>query len=899
MSTYRLDRLLSPRSIAIIGASPRAGSLGRAVLGNVVAGGYEGTTRLVSPRHREIDGFATTKSIAELPEATDLVIVATPPATVPALVAEAAAKGTAAAIIITAGLGRGAGSLAQAAADAARVHGMRLVGPNCLGLIAPPAKLNASFAARMPKRGDLALVSQSGGLVAGVVEWASRRGIGFSAIMSLGDTVDVDFADCLDYFALDRSTRAILLYVESVNDARKFMSAARAAARVKPVVVVKSGRHAQGAKAAATHTGALAGADAVYDAAFRRAGLLRVFDLDELFDAAETLHSLRPFRGDRLAIMTNGGGIGVLAVDRLIDLGGTLAALSPATMARLDSVLPPTWSKSNPVDIVGDANAERYGRALEALLEDQANDAVLVVNVPTSVSPAGETARAVAEMVQNAKSQRYPPKPVTAVWIGEDETATAALGAAGIPLYPTEADALSGFMHLVRYTQAQELLTQTPPSLPQDFAPDVAAGRTIVEGAIAEGRGWLDPVETTRLLGAYAIAIAPAIEAADGEQAAQAAAPFLRAGGRVAVKILSRDIVHKSDVDGVRLNLGDAEAVRQAAGEIIGRARAVRPGARIAGVTVHPMIDRPKSRELIVGIAQDPTFGPVVVFGHGGTAVEIVDDKALALPPLDLSMARGLIARTRVSRLLKAYRNVPAANEAEVALVLVKLSQLAADRPEIREIDINPLLTDKDGTIALDARISLAPLEPLFKGGGHPRFAIRPYPAEWECRTGLDGVPILIRPVRPEDEAAFSKFFEKVADEDLRLRFFAPVRNFTHAFIARLTQIDYARAMALVAFDAASGEMLGVVRLHSDANHETAEYAILVRSDLKGRGLGWKLMQQIIAYARSEGLRRIEGQVLAENSVMLAMCREFGFTIENDPENVNIRLVRLTLHQDL
>ena len=896
MSTYRLDKLFAPRSIALIGASPRPDSLGRIALRNLIDGGFPGPIWLVNPKHPAVEGVAAMKRIVDLPEAPDLVVVTTPPDTVPTLIAEAGEKGAGAAVIITAGLGHGPGSLAEAAEKAARVHGLRLVGPNCLGVFVPSRKLNASFAARMPQAGDLAFVSQSGALVAAMLEWASRRAVGFSAIVSLGDKIDVDFGDLLDYFALDRATRAILLYVESIKDARKFMSAARAAARGKPVVVVKAGRHAQGAKAAATHTGALAGSDAVYDAAFRRAGLLRVFDLDELFDAAETLGMLKPFVGKRLAVLTNGGGIGVLAVDRLVDLGGTLAALAAETLQRLDRALPPTWSRANPIDIVGDADAARYGAALEALLADGENDAVLAMNVPTAMASPLDAAKKVAEVVQKERTATYPPKPVLAVWVGEDEAVARVFEQARIPHYPTEADAVRGFMHLVRYREALDALMETPPSLPQDFAPDTEAGRGAVAQALADGRTWLDPVEAAQLFRAYAIPIAPVVPAADPDAAARAAKPFLADGGAAVVKIFSHDIVHKSDVDGVRLDLRSEQAVRDAAADVLARARRLKPAARIAGVTVHPMIERPQARELIAGLADDPTFGPVIVFGHGGTAVEVIDDKSLALPPLDLRLARELIERTRVSRLLKAYRNVPAASEADVALVLVKLAQLAADLPEVREIDINPLLADARGALALDARIAVAKVGAKFKGPGHPRFAVRPYPKEWERRLDVNKrLSVFVRPVRPEDEALFREFFKKITPADLRLRYFAPVKDFGHPFIARLTQLDYARAMAFVAIDESTGEALGVVRLHADANYESGEYAILVRSDLKGQGLGWSLMQLMIGYARSEGLKRIEGQVLAENTAMLEMCEQLGFRIASEPDDPKIRVVTLTL----
>ncbi|HML14345.1 MAG TPA: bifunctional acetate--CoA ligase family protein/GNAT family N-acetyltransferase [Xanthobacteraceae bacterium] len=895
MSTYRLDRLFAPRSVAIVGASPREHSLGRTILRNMFGAGFPGHIHVVNPDHPQIDGVATVASIAALSEAPDLAVIAVPPAAVPESVAAAAAKGVAAAVIITAGLGHGPGSFAEAAIAAARPRGLRLVGPNCLGVIVPAAKLNASFASRMAASGDLALISQSGAIVAGMVEWAAQRAIGFSAVVSIGDQADVDFGDLLDYFANDRATRAILLYVESIKDARKFMSAARAAARAKPVIGIKAGRHAEAARAAATHTGALAGSDAVYDAVFRRAGLLRVRDLDELFDAAETLARLRPFPGKRLTILTNGGGIGVLALDRLADFGGTAAELSAETLAKLDAVLPPTWSRSNPVDIIGDADADRYAAALDVLLNSPDSDALLVLNVPTALASPQATAARVAETTAAYRARVYGARPVFAVWVGEDSATAEVFDAARIPHFHTETEAVRGFMHLVRYREAQDALMETPPSLPEHFTRAEAAARDVVERALADKRVWLDPLEVAKVFAAYAIPIAPVALARDADEAATAAIPLL-ASGAVAVKIFSRDIVHKSDVGGVRLNLASEKAVRRAAAEVIARARAARPDARIEGVVVQSMIARPKARELLVGLADDPTFGPVVAFGWGGTAVATIDDKALALPPLDLNLAHDLIARTRVARLLQAYRNVPAAREDEIALVLVKIAQLAADIPEIRELDINPLLADESGVIAVDARVAIAPLTGERRGRGHPRFAVRPYPTEWERTLRLgDGREIFVRPIRPDDEAMVRAFFTKVTMEDVRLRFFAPMREFSHEFIARLTQLDYARAIALVAIDPGSGGMLGAVRLHADANFDRGEYAILVRSDLKGHGLGWTLMQIIIEYARWLGLKSIEGQVLRENTTMLQMCRELGFSVTSDPDDRDLCIVTLPI----
>ena len=895
MSTYRLDSIFRPRAVAVVGSQSRPRSVGRAVVENLLASGFSGPIGLVNKHPSPMDGVATVRHLHELPWTPDLVVIATPAATVPQLAAEAAGKGAAAVVVLTAAMGSGPASPAAQLEALTREKGLRVLGPNCLGVIAPHARLNASLASRFPKAGDLALISQSGAISGGLVEWSMSQPVGFSAVVSLGDALDVDFADLLDYFATDTRTRAILLYVEAIRDARKFMSAARAAARTKPVVVVKSGHGGspQVTPAGSTHTQNLARPNAVYGAAFRRAGLLRVRSLHELFAAARTLGQVRPFQGRRLAILTNGGGVGALSVDHLYEQGGSLATLSEATRDALDRILPVGWSRTNPVDLLTDIDADRYAATIDALLADPGNDALLAVNVPTVLSSSSEAAHAVTRVLSQRPGHGTR-KPVFTVWLGNDPQAEAVLDAAQVPRYPNESDAVAGFMHLVRHREVQAALMETPPSLPEDFSPDVALARTLVDSALDAGQTWLDPLATTQLLAAYGIPMAPLWRADDADDAARIAAPLLAEGATVAVKILSPDIPHKSDVDGVRLNLANANAVREAAAGILQRARERRPEARIEGVLVQPTVLRPKARELIAGIADDPVFGPVIAFGRGGTAVEVINDQAVALPPLDLRLAHELIARTRVSRVLKAYRDVPAADERAVALVLVKLAQLAADIPEIQQLDINPLLADREGVVAVDARIAVARGRALHKGRGHPRFAIFPYPKEWERTIELaDGQPALVRPVRPEDDAMFREFFTHVTDEDLRLRFFQSVRHFSHEFIARLTQLDYARSIALVAIHPQTHEMLGAVRLHADANYEKGEYGILVRSDLKGHGIGWKLMQIMIEYARWLGLKVIEGQVLRENRTMLAMCESLGFTVKLDPDDPTLMNVSL------
>jgi acetyltransferase len=872
MSTYRFEALLHPRAVAIVtGADDR---LGAAIAANLDRGGFEG--RIWQ------SGTTSTDALFEGPEVPDLVVIATPPEAVPRVVEGAGARGAAAAVILTAGIDD---ALCEAARAAARPHGLRLLGPGSFGLAVPGAHLDASLFAHAPVPGDLTLISQSGTVAAGIVEWAARRAVGFSAVLSLGRACDIDVADCLDHFASDWQTRAILLSLNVVPDARKFMSAARAAARAKPVVVLRTGRHAAQARRVLTHTGALARPDAVYEAAFRRAGLLAVENLDAMFSAVETLGRQRPFPGKRLAILANGHGVGALAADQLADGGGTLAETP----------------EGNPLDIGVEADAPRYAAALAPLLADTRNDAVLAIHVPTARSDSAGVAAAIAATIGEARAAGGRRKPVFAVSIGEDEAALKALAAAGIPRFPTDADAVQGFLHLVRHREAQDDLMRTPDSLPRDFSPDVEAARAIVSQAMAAGETWLDPGAVAGLLAAYRIPSQPLALAPDADAAAGAAWPIIAAGGTVALKVVSPDIVHKSDVGGVRLDLTSEADVRAAAADILARARELRPDARITGFAVQPMIRRGTRRELIAGLAEDPTFGPVVVFGRGGTAVEVIDDRALGLPPLDLRLADELIDRTRVSRRLAAYRDVPAVDRHALALLLVKLSQLAADLPEVRELDINPLLADAGGVLALDARVMLGPaLAPGARprGAYHPRFAIRPYPAEWERAMTLKGRSMRVRPVRPEDEDLFRDFFGRVSAEDLRLRFFAPVRDFNHAFLARLTQLDYARAIAFVAIDVETGSMLGAVRLHADANHESGEYAILVRTDVKGSGLGFALMRLMIDWARADGLSRIEGTVLRENRSMLAVCRRLGFEAQVDAEDAAVMKVGLALLPD-
>ena len=791
------------------------------------------------------------------------------------MIGELGARGTKAAIVITAGLGLSEDSqgrtLKEAMLAAARPHLLRILGPNCVGLLVPGLGLNASFAHTSAVPGKIAFVSQSGALVTAVLDWAKSRGIGFSKFISLGDSSDVDAGDVLDYLGSDAETHSILLYLESITAARKFMSAARAAARNKPVIVVKAGRMAEGAKAAASHTGALAGSDAVYDAAIRRAGMLRVSSTEDLFDAVETLARARPLFGDRLAILTNGGGPGVMATDALILGEGRLAEFSQETLSKLDAVLPATWSRGNPVDIIGDAPTERYVQSLQILFEDPQSDAVLFIHAPTAIVESSEIAAAVAPAI--AKASRN----VLACWMGGDavKDARAVFARAGIPTYDTPEEAVRAFLQVVQYRRNQDLLMEVPPSRSSEFVHDREKAQALVAGAVAEGRAMLSEPEAKAVLAAYSVPVVDTRIARTIEEAVKVAAEI---GFPVALKILSPDITHKSDIGGVALDVENPQAVDDAAKAMQKRLQEYRPNARLQGFTVQSMARRPTAQELIVGTTTDAVFGPVILFGQGGTAVEVVADRAVGLPPLNTVLARELISRTRVSKLLAGYRDREPADITAISRTLIQLSHLIADIPQIVELDINPLLADEHGVLALDARMRVA----AAAASGLDRFAIRPYPDELEEWINWQGRPVLLRPIKPEDGTQHAEFFNALEPEDVHYRFFMRMRELQGPQLARLTQIDYDREMAFIATserEPGRFETLGVVRAIADPDNISAEFAIIVRSDLKGKGLGPVLFGKLIAYCRSRGTKELVGEALMDNQRLKGLVRRFGGSI--------------------
>ena len=870
MSIRNLDALLEPRSVAVVGASDRPGSVGQTVWRNLLSGGFTGTLTPINPRHRELDGVGVLGRCKDMSRAPDLAIVCTPRETLTEVVSELAGIGARAAIILTAGVDA---ALKQSLRDIARPSTMRLLGPNCLGLLSPAQGLNASFAHTDALKGDVAFVSQSGALVTAMLDWSRSRQFGFSHLVSIGEHMDVDFGDMLDYLASDASTRAILLYIESIESPRKFMSAARSAARNKPVIVIKAGRSSKGSKAAASHTGALAGSDLVFDAAIQRAGMLRVDTLQELFIAAETLARFQGDVGKGLTLLTNGGGAGVLAADAAARMGVPLLELPRSLVAALDPVLPANWSRANPIDIIGDAPAERYVETLQALLAEPSTGAVLFMHAPTAIVPSADIARACLPTV-TANSRR-----MLSCWLGDSAVAEARhlFEGAGVADFETPEEAVQAFSMLATYRRNQSLLLQAPPASGLGVA-DRASARRIVAAALDAGREMLDEIDSKALLRAYGI---PTVAGARARPTADDAVRVAHdIGYPIALKILSPDISHKSDAGGVRLGIADDVELRDAVTKMMACVTLLRPDARIEGLSVQAMAQRPTAQELIVGASVDPIFGPVILFGHGGTAVEVIADRAIALPPLNRVLARDLVSRTRVAKLLEGYRGRAAPDVDALCDTLIAVSQMQADLPELAELDINPLWVDEHGALALDARARLS-RSPI---AGAERFAILPFPDELAETLDWQGRTISIRPVRPEDEAMHRAFIEHVAPQDLRLRFFSCRRELPRSELARLVQIDYAREMAFIAIDPADDgkqETLGVVRAVCDPGNIEAEFAILVRTDVKGRRLGSFLLAKVIRYLRSHGTRRVVGYVLRDNEAMHALVKSCGFQVES------------------
>jgi len=874
---HTLSPLLAPKSVALIGATEREGALGRLVWQNLAAGGLHGTLTPINPKHREVFGTRCYARLGELPQPPELAVIVTPAATVTGLIEEAGAAGVRAAVVLTSGfgeIGEQGRQLQAEAVAAARRHRLRLLGPNCLGLMRADIGLNATFSPVAALPGRLALVSQSGAVCTAILDWARPAGIGFSSVVSLGAAAEVDFGEVLDFLVADPTTDAILMYIEGVHDARRFVSALRAAARAKPVVALKVGRHASGTHAASSHTGALMGSDAVFDAALQRCGTVRVKTYTQLFAAARMLASARQAMGERLAILTNGGGPGVMAADSASDNGVPLAELAPETVARLNETLPKQWSHGNPVDIVGDAPPRRFAEATAALLADPGVDALLVLYSPVAVTPPEAAAQAV---VEGARERHR--KLVLAAWMGALNPALsrAALEDHDVPNFYTPENAVEAFSFLCAYRRNQAQLMEVPAALTHGeraWFRNPAAARAIFDAVRGAGRSTLTGGETQDLLRAFGVRVPPSAVVASREAALAAARKI---GFPVVLKIHSPDITHKSDVGGVRLNLRDEHMLAGAYDAMLRHARAVRPDARIEGAIVQPMLRYAHAREVLVGVATDPVFGPVITFGTGGTAVEAVRDAAVALPPLNATLAGALIDRTRIGRVLGAYRDVPAADREALVELLCGVSDIVCALSWLKEMDLNPVIAHPGGAVIADARAVIDPA----RVQSPPRYghmAIHPYPAELEGEVALrDGTRVPLRPMRPEDVDYEQRFVRRLSEQSRYQRFLHQLPELPPAMLARFTQLDYDRELALVAFSPDRSEFIGVGRFMPNADGETAEFALTVADDWQGRGLGRVLLERLCDCARTAGYRTLFGHILNANRDMLGLADRLGF----------------------
>ncbi len=890
MQGHFLNKVFEPSSIAVIGASEREGSVGHQVLYNLVQGGFKGAIYPVNPAHDTVQGLPAFRSISAIDRPVDLAVIAIPARHIAGVMREAGEHGVQAALVLSAGFGEtGKAGVARQReiVDIARTHGIPLVGPNCLGIMRPGIGLNATFARSGARDGHVALVAQSGAFCTALLDWADHEGFGFSAVASLGATADIGFGQVLDYLAVDHQTRSILLYVEGITDARSFLSGLRVAARLKPVIVVKSGRSDIGTRAAVSHTGALVGSDRVFDAAIHRAGAVRVHSVGELLSAATILASGTRVEGPRLAIVTNGGGPGVMAADRASDLNVPLAELSEASIAALGKVLPPFWSHSDPVDILGDADPARYGAAADIILSDHGVDGLLVLLTPQAMTNPTACAEAVIE------ASKKHAKPVLACWMGESLVAQGRrlFSAAGIPNFRSPEAGVNAFGYLASYRRNQAALLQAPGPLSTHREPDVEGAQLIIENAIGERRELLSSPESRAILNAFHIPTAPSMTVNSAADALVAAETL---GLPVAMKINSPDITHKSDVGGVRLNIREPRTVRTAYREMMDSVARVAPNARIIGVTIEPMMERPNAREIMVGITRDAVFGPVISFGAGGTAVEVFADNQVALPPLNEYLGRELIGATRMARFLDRFRNLPRADHEALLNVLQRVSEMACALPEILELDINPLLVDEDGVIAVDARVVVAPPSNNIDRYGH--MAIHPYPTElvgnWQLPNGTE---VVIRPIRPEDAEIEKAFVENLSEESRYFRFMQKLEKLTPLMLARFTQIDYDREMALVAVvddgsDAA--EMLGVARYVTNPDKASCEFALTVSDEHQRQGIGQQLMRRLMAVARDRGIDIMEGEVLATNRKMLALTERLGFRVARGGDDMSVVQVR-------
>jgi len=874
MSVENLDKIFQPKSIAVVGASERKGSVGAALMHNLIERGFLGEIFPINPNHKKIGKLPACPSIRDLESPVDMAVISTPITSVPQIVKDCVDIGVGGAVIISAGgkeIGEHGKKLEAAIQKEVGHSGLRIIGPNCVGVMSGRSKLNASFANQMPLSGKMAFISQSGAICTAILDLSIKENIGFSYFVSLGDMLDVDFGDMIDYLGGESEVSSIVMYVESLTNFRKFMSAARAVSQVKPIIVLKAGRTQAGALAAASHTGAMAGEDSVYDAAFQRAGILRVKTFEELFDCAELLAKQPKPAGPGLAIITNAGGPGVMATDALSDFGYEPVSLSAETFQKLNEILPPYWSKRNPIDMLGEAKPELYRKVVEICLNAKEVNGLLIMSAPQALADTAEVAAALVDLI------RQKPIPIITSWVGggDMQTGRDIFNQAGIPTFDTPERAVRAFMDIYRFSKNIEMLQQIPSRLPKRLEFDRPKAKALIKAGLSADNGLLTEVESKALLSAYGIPVDPIETSNSGEEAVQKATKI---GFPLVMKINSRDITHKSDAGCVLLDLKNKTDVADGFETIVQNARLYDSKARIDGVTVQPMLTRP-DYELILGAKKDRDFGPVILFGMGGIFTEVIKDRAIAFPPLNRLLAKRLMEQTRVYQLLQGYRNIPSANLELLEEILIRLAQLVTDFSEIEELDINPLFITENDACAVDARVLLKPSQisaPL-------HLVISPYPDQYEEFTQTStGIDIFVRPIRPEDAPLLVELFESLSPQSVYRRFFTPMKRLPHSMLARFTQIDYDRHIALVAFSVSKSEesMLGVARVILERNQKEAEFSIVVGDPWQGKGIGAALLQRCISIAKERGIEKVMGTVLAENTQMLALGKKFGFKIK-------------------
>ncbi|MFZ7113456.1 MAG: GNAT family N-acetyltransferase [Desulfatiglandales bacterium] len=884
MGVFNLEKIFAPASVAVVGASETRGSIGRALMENLTEHGYEGQIIPVNPKYSEIVGIRSFETLTDAGKNVDLALIATPISTVPGIVEECVEIGVGGAIVISAG-GRETGEEGEQVeakiAKKASKGRLRIIGPNCMGILCPEQKLNASFAAHMPLLGPTAFISQSGAICSAMLDLALKENMGFRYFVSIGSMLDVDFGDLIDYLGNDPDVTNILLYIESLTHIRKFMSAARAVSRIKPIVVLKAGRSPEGARAAASHTGALAGDELVYEAAFKRAGIASVRTLEDFFDCAEMLAKQSPPSGRRLVVVTNAGGPGVMAADAIVECGLELSTLKEGTLAKLNKILPPYWSRGNPVDILGDATSERYRDVTGCLFDVEEIDGMLVIVNPQAMTDPSEVAGTLAK---DLKQRPYPV--FTALMGGADvEEGLRILNKEGIPTYGTPERAVRAFAVLYDYARNLELLQEIPPRFNREVRADEDEAGQLVQGALEKQNGFLSEIESKRLLASYGIPVNRSIRAGSMEEAVRVAKGM---GYPLVMKILSPDITHKSDAGGVRTNIEREEEVREAYKQVTESAWEYDPDSEILGVTLQPMVQNAEV-ELLVGAKRTKQFGPVILFGMGGFFAELIGDRAIALPPLNRTLARRLMEGAKAYRLLKGYRNMPEADLDLLERLLLCLSHLLVDFPEIAELDMNPVLLEEGRPVAVDARVRIQ--KPETPAPHH--LVISPYPAQYESEemtTG--GVHIFIRPIKPEDAPMLMKFFENLSTASRYHRFFGATKSLSRDMLLRFTQIDYDRHIALLAFNRETEKemILGGARVIIGPDRRKAEFSVTVADPWQGKGVGRKLLERCLDACRDYGIGTVQGEVLAENTQMINLGRRVGFHVSRGEDASAYRL---------